>query len=265
MTLNWRLPGRSGRVWMLAALLVAATTPAALAQSIIRGTVIEDSSDFPVSMVDIRLVDGTGATIIRTLSDTLGQFRIEVPDTGTFSLAVRRVGYAPISADSIRVEAEDELEFVIKLNPRAVALEAVTVVARRRAEPLRLMQFRERAELNQRTGLGRIYTREDLDRIRPNSPQQILDGIVWGARCSPRVLLDGLPVEGQVPGLNYDELEGIEIYRGVTQIPLEFYRNGMCGLVMVWTRIDPPGMKPFSWARAAVAAGLVVVIGILMR
>jgi hypothetical protein len=248
----------------LLALLPVAAGPTA-AQSIVMGQVVDDETEQAIVTVDIRLIDANGVTRVRGLSDNRGNFRMEVPDSGTYQLSARRVGYAPVLADSIWIAEQDQLELMIRLSPSAVALQAVTVVAQRSAVPLRITQFRERADLNQRMGVGRIYMREDLDRLRPNSPQEILDGVIWTARCAPEVLLDGLPVDGRITSLAYDEVEGIEIYRGINQIPQEYYRYGMCGLAMVWTRTDPPGMRPFSWWRAAVGAGLLALIGLLMR
>jgi hypothetical protein len=39
----------------------------------------------------------------------------------------------------------------------------------------------------------------------------------------------------------------------------------MCGLALVWSRIDPPGMKPFTWKRVAFAGLLVALIGLLVQ
>ena len=62
-----------------------------------------------------------------------------------------------------------------------------------------------------------------------------------GERCAIRVGVDGLlkdPVFS-VNDVNPDEIEGIETYMGVATIPIEFstvQRNGICGLIMIWTR-----------------------------
>lgn len=248
-----------------ALLAVVVATPSVIAQTVVHGIVIEDGSRRPIGVVDIRLTGPEGASPVRTISDDEGRFRVEVADTGLFTLAVNRVGYAPLTADSIRVFADDDLELEIRLDPTAVPLDAVTVVAQRRAEPMRIVRFRERATFNQRAGVGRIYMREDIDRLSPNSAQEVLDGIIWTNRCRPLVLLDGLPFEGSMSMVDGDVIEGIEIYRGITQIPIEYYRSGMCGLAMVWSRSDPPGMKPFSWRRAGVAGVLVALVALLAR
>ncbi len=246
----------------VALLTIVVVTPSVFAQSVVHGIVIEDGSRRPIGVVDIRLTGPEGTSPLRAISDDEGRFRVEVADSGLYTLAVSRVGYAPLTADSIRVHEDDDLELEIRLDPTAVPLDAVTVVAQRRAEPMRIVRFRERATFNQRAGIGRIYMREDLDRLAPNSAQEVLDRVAW-TQCRPHVLLDGLPFEGSM--INGDVIEGIEIYRGITQIPIEYYRSGMCGLAMVWSRSDPPGMRPFSWRRAAVAGVLVALVALLAR
>jgi hypothetical protein len=65
-----------------------------------------------------------------------------------------------------------------------------------------------------------------------------------GERCAIRVGLDGrLQDSGfSVNDVNPEEIEGIEAYMGVATIPIEFstvQRNGICGLIMIWTRVGP--------------------------
>jgi hypothetical protein len=247
-------------------LLVLAVAPAD-AQTVIRGTVIEDGTRVPIGTVDLRLLDADGEIRARAISDQNGQFTIELQasDSGVFTLGVRRVGYAPITAEELRVGAGDELVLEIRLSARAVALEAVTVVAQRRFEPNRIIEFRERAQQARRTGLGRIYMREDMDRMGHSSIQFVLDAVPWGNRCRPLVLLDGLPADERLTGVRAGDLEGVEIYRGVTQIPPEYYRYGMCGLALLWTRSDPDGLRPLTWARVAAAAVVIALMALIAR
>ncbi len=263
-----RAPPRIRRLaGFAAAILVAAgLLPSRLSgQSVVRGIVMEDGNGRPIGVVDLRLLDTEGQLAARAFTEDDGRFRMEVADTGSFTLAVTRVGYRPVTADSIRIYEDDDLQLEIRLDPVAVALEAVTVVAQRRAIPNRIVRFRERAAYNQRTGIGRVWTREDLARLRPVNAQEILNRVLWTNRCQPHVMLDGLPFDGPMTMIAGDDVEGIEIYRGVTQIPAEYYRYGMCGLTMVWSRHDPPGMRPLTWKRAGVAGALIVLLGWLAR
>lgn len=250
----------------IAALIVSLGSVQTLAsQAIIVGTVVEDETALPIRTVDIQLLDENGDVRVRGMSDADGSFRMEVPESGVYSILARRVGYGEVRADGIEIELTDALDVEIRLAPFAVALEPITVTARQSMTPVRIQEFRDRADFNRRAGIGRIYTRDDIDRIQPVTPQQILDGVLWGPRCRPVVLLDGLPFEGRMNMVPGEHVEGIEIYRGVTQIPPQYYRYGMCGLAMVWTRPDPPGMRPFTWLRLGVAAALVALIAVVSQ
>jgi hypothetical protein len=245
------------------ALLLALATTGVAAQTVVRGTVVEDATGEPIATVELRVMDAEGETLGSTLSNNQGAFRIELSEGGLVSLSARRVGYAPIVAEALEVAGGEELELEIRLDPRAIALAPVTVVAQRSFVPSRILEFRERAELSQRLGRGRIFMREDIERLRPTSAQQLLDTALWGIGCRPVILLDGLPVQGRLTAVGPDHIEGIELYRGVNQIPPEYYRYGMCGLALVWSRADPPGARPLTWRRALVAGAVAVLLLIL--
>jgi hypothetical protein len=246
----------------IALLVIPAITPAsAWSQAVIRGKVIESLNGRPIVTADLRVFDDERRVLAIALTDTEGRFRIELPDSGTFDLAIRHLAYASILAENLSVGFNEDVELEVTLDPNAVLVEGVTVIGRTPFEPVRLVEFRERAELNQRMGVGRIYMRDDLDRLNTTSARDLLAGLTVGS-CRPTILLDGLPADGVLFGLSAEDLEGIEVYRGVTQIPPEFYRYGMCGLTMLWTRASHPDAKPLSWTRAIVAGAILGLIGL---
>lgn len=247
---------------LLVILLLGAATQAST-QSVILGSVREAGNEVAISTAEIRLADAEGRIITSDLTDDQGRFRLEVESRGDYSLSVRRIGYARIDAALLAISDDEQVEIDIQLHPSVVILDAVRVVASTPTMPHRILEFRERAALNQRLGRGRIYLREELDRLRPNSPHDLLDAQAWVARCRPTILLDGLPVEGRLPPMHHEEVEGVEFYRGVNQIPPEYYRYGMCGLAMVWTRPDPPNARPLTWRRVVVGGVIMLLIGAL--
>lgn len=250
----------------LAAALVALGAGPVSAQIVISGTITDDGTDQPIATVQVLAIAEAGDTVGATLSNAQGAFRLSIPGEGTFSLSIRRVGYQPLMAEALEVGAGDELQIAVRMDPQAVPLEAVTVVAQRRAEPIRITQFRERAEESRRLGRGRVYLRGDLDRMRSLSAGSLLEGVSWGGgRCRPVVLLNGLPADGILSSISADDLEGVEIYRGVTQIPPEYYRYGMCGLALFWTRTDLEGMRPMTWRRVAIGGAVLLLFGLLIR
>ena len=63
--------------------------------------------------------------------------------------------------------------------------------------------------------------------------------------CRIQYWIDGVPFPGvnrfELDELSPDDVQGIEIYRGPSEIPPQFNRRGsQCGVVLVWTR-DPVG------------------------
>jgi hypothetical protein len=252
---------------LTAALLLAMgfLAVSAPAQTRVYGTVTDALTGQPVPTVDLRIADEQGQATGAAVTGSQGEFRIELSEGGTYTLTVRHVAYVPVVSHPLELTAGDQMELSIRLDPGVVVLDAVTVVASRTFEPIRIAEYRERAEANRRMGRGRILMREDLDRIRPNSAQDVIDTYSFTSRCTPTVLVDGLPADGRLNWVTGDMIEGVEIYRGITQIPPEYYRYGMCGLVLVWQRFDGPGFRPWTWGRFFVAAAIVAGMVVLMR
>jgi hypothetical protein len=252
-------------LWGLLLLVCFTTRVEAQAQTTLRGTIVDAMTGQPVSTVDLRAADAAGNVRAATVSNPRGEFTLQLGEGGIFTLTIRHVAYVPVVSEPLEVTTGDHVEVAIRLDPGVVVLDAITVIAGRGYEPIRITEFRERAELSRRMGRGRILMREDLERLRPVSAQDILDSYIWSNRCQPTVLLDGLPTEGRINWVAGEDVEGVEIYRGVTQIPPEYYRYGMCGLVLVWQRPEPPGFRPWTWRRAIVAGAILVFMGVLIR
>ncbi len=241
--------------------LLLATTTSLSAQIPVTGRVVEEGSEQAISNVDIRLLDSAGQIVASAISSAEGIFRLEAPAPAVYSFSVRRIGYASVRADSLDLTDESGVELEVTLNPQAVAVDAIRVVVDR--EPFWLQQVRYRSERNRRTGVGRVFLREDLDRINPHSVSELLATVGWNQRCTPTVLLDGMETEARYIPHQADMIEAVELYRGATQVPLEYARYGTCGVALVWTRLRPPNAKPFTWKRLA-AAGVLVGIAALL-
>jgi len=61
-----------------------------------------------------------------------------------------------------------------------------------------------------------------------------------GRRCPILYYIDGVPARGyNIDDMPARDVEALEIYRGPSQVPVEFdRRNAMCGLIVIWTRIE---------------------------
>ncbi len=116
---------------LLFSLLAVALSVPALAQSstasgvasgtiggIVFGTVVDSASGSPLESVQITL-SGSRAVV---LSRADGTFAIGGVAAGTYTLQLRRVGYAPSTVSAVNVSVGDRVQLSIKLQPSALRL-----------------------------------------------------------------------------------------------------------------------------------------------
>lgn len=245
------------------------------------GRVIDNESGEPVSAATVHVLKA-GTELFSTGSDSAGNFRIALPGAGTYALRVVRLGYESVLTPPIDVAAGELVEVEVRIAVAAMPLHPLTVSARRMEHGAHPDYYR-RLEWGRNSGQGDFITRAELDdgtsmylssyvgrlpyvslrdlgrKIRP-----VLDG-----SCLPDVYINGapvdvtgkrsLPIQSQ-PSL--DELfspgylEGLEIYRR-RDIPMEYARPGVCGVIVAWVRQqDPPERQ--SLLRLVIGGGLVL-------
>jgi hypothetical protein len=242
--------------------LLLATSPATA--QVVQGTVTEDGSKTPIPTVEVVLVDAAGTSIGQAVSDTLGAFQIVAPVPGEYTLRVSRIGYATETTAEFEVERGEVVVVEVSMSTVALKLEPLVVVERRRERNPMLARFHERAEITRRSGLGRVYYREEMRGI---GSVYNLYMVQSGTRsCPMMILVDNLPVEDprELDFLaQIDRVEGVEIYRRQLQIPSEYTHLRACSLMLVWTR-QPVG-QPFSLKRLIFAGAAAAVIFLLAR
>lgn len=278
----------------LAALgLAAAAAPAAPAQqesarpARVVGRVLERASGKPIEAVYVRLV---GRTETGRLTDGWGAFAFARVEAGVYQLQVEHLGYESRS-DTITVAGGEVLSLEVRLELQPVELTPLVVTARRWSVSPRLWSFYDRVD----TGLGEYITREDIERRQPARVAHMIDELpgvtivpVGTSRyrivlsryarnspsgqlgaCFPIVFVDGMRHRGYE---TIDELvmpedvEGIEVYKGLATLPAEFADPGAeCGAIAIWTRrgLAPgEGTKWTIWK--VVAIPVVFVLGFLV-
>lgn len=202
------------------------------------------------------------ASAVSALSDRNGRFIIDELTTGTHELTVAHLAYGT-PALSVVVEPGGNTHADIRLEPRAIALEPISVAVKMRPQWLETRGFYERME----RGLGQFVTPEDIAMSPLRRFSEILENVqgveVEGGACSPRcdpdvrmaltttsaescrpeVYLDGKRLTGPAGGgTGWDldvfahptDLAAIEVYRGISETPVEFY--GRCGSIVIWTK-----------------------------
>jgi hypothetical protein len=251
-------------LWIPAILLSA---QAALGQVII-GRVFDETTGTAVTAAEVILLDRTGAMRAQSLADSAGWFRLVAPVPGPFRVRASSIGYARLETVEVNLEKGVELHLELRLSSQAVPHEPLRIVARRPYRLGRLAEYYDRAQWTRRTGLGRVYMRDDIERINPYNLSSLFRMVPQRVGCPMTYMVDGLEIDIEVLDamIRPEEVEGVEIYRGATQIPAEYMTRAGCGLVLVWTRLDPPGMRPFSWRRLLFGVGLAALMyGIATR
>lgn len=238
------------------------------AQVRIEGRVIDNESLAPVPEAEVRLYNARldWKVIDRTFTDPSGAFSFTVEDENGYIFQAKRIGYAVTETPVLWTDGYREYRVEIRLDPDAVLLAPIEVVARvkGRESPV-LSNFQHRAE----SGFGHYITHEDIQRLDPSRVTDLLahvpgvrlessgaglrrDVYLGGrtglAPCKAQIFLDGMRWSRRLlgeaqSGYTVDDavlpadVFGIEVYTGVASIPAEFLTpESQCGVVAIWTR-----------------------------
>lgn len=246
----------------LALLAAAAPLPA----QTVKGVLLESGTSRPIVAAQITLLTQSNRREAAIATDTAGQFEIEARAYGRFRLKAERLGYQTLVSDTFHLGASELVEVRLQLAADAIALEPLTVTARSRPPSRYLAQagFYDR----KKGGVGSFITREEIANRRPNQLSDVLrmvpglrfDPAGTGrrnstvssrstGRCQPVLVLDGVltAVGGELgrsrwsipmdDAVNVHDIEGIEVYRGSSEIPTQFnIHTGDCGVLVIWTR-----------------------------
>lgn len=237
------------------ALVLATPDAGARAQqprATVSASVTDATSRRPIDGVRVTLADG-----LTGVSRGRGRFEIKHVPVGTYQVRVARIGYraktfeVPVAADDRTIYLTVSLEpLPVELEPVVIRGDTTTVVAYGR-----MVDFYRRKRL----GFGRFITRQDIERRNPFRVSDLLWTVpgVWmrydrygqplvsfrgyssWRYCPPAVYLDYVRMPANF-GFSVDDwvlpqdIEGIEVYNGLTITPVEFY--GGCGAIVIWTR-----------------------------
>ncbi len=238
------------------------TTLALLVCAVVGGAVAASAQEADLSLV-VRGGDTGGplpGAIIEILGargavDAFGRADLSGVPVGDVPLMVSYPGYATL--DTLVVVAPGVANLTV-LSLRSDARDLGDVLVE--AETLNDALLRRRGFFDRRENhTGVFFTREELDRRGATLFSDIF-GPVAGVRvqraggqaqlvssrrrgCLMTVYLDGTEmayIAANIDALPFDDVAAIEIYRGPSEMPLEYsYQksNDTCGAVLVWTRI----------------------------
>jgi hypothetical protein len=212
--------------------------------------VLDGRTSRPIVGATVSLLSN-GAT---TVTQAEGAFRLQVVDGGRFVLEIRHVAYVTRSDAILLAEGQNAIVH-IRLVETAIELPPISVETRsRRLDDAGFFSRKER-------GIGAFVTREDMDRRKVGNVSDILasvaglrrsmtsegdsrldsrGGRMITRRCELQYFIDGVRSEIGKVGVDIipiANVEGIEIYRGGSEVPMQFDSgSAACGAIVIWTR-----------------------------
>src|SRR5881394_1767271 len=211
----------------------------------ITGRLLDRASRQPLEGAAIDVL-GTPVTL---RSSPTGAFTHVGLKPGTYVMQVRALGYAPGSW-VIELAERETLSVVIEMDARAIALPGITVET--------LGTGRGMAGFEQRRAAGRgVYlTENDIKRADAARLSDVLRNVSGvrlicrfnGCRirmarndCQPDFFVDGLSANNSTYlEMSVVGITGIEIYRTITETPVDFLRgDNTCGTIAIWTKSGP--------------------------
>ncbi|MGH7471544.1 MAG: carboxypeptidase regulatory-like domain-containing protein, partial [Longimicrobiales bacterium] len=246
----------------------------ALAQSL-RGRVHELGTRTPIAVVDLTVLDDEDRELARTQSDSLGDFVLRWKGTERVRLRAQRIGFQSSTSTAIGVRQDEVVTVRMFMSTVPVAVEPLVVASRNRAGDLMgnfadvdrrrksgTGHFLTRAQIRE-SGASQI---SDVLRRVPgvvlqperNNPNSVsaysslnlgtsLSALRRGrsssatstGACPMMIFLDGRIHRYPIAGVNVlppSEIESIEVYRGLSEVPAEFAgEHARCGVIAIWT------------------------------
>ncbi len=245
---------RRSRVPELALALSLWTGPlwsptAAQGTAAITGIVVDRKTGSPVpgALVSIR-----GTARLETANQH-GRFAHNGLAAGQYPLDVRAVGYA-MALWIVTLDDGEVADTLFEIEMLSFDLGAILVEGRPSAAQRRFQQFERRRA----SGRGYFLAEEQIESMHARTLADLLRSVpgvqtLCTSRgctirmtraprdCLPDYFLDGFPATFSTsPSMSPLGIVGIEIYRSVSETPVEFMKaNSRCGVVVIWTRSGP--------------------------
>lgn len=235
------------------ALLAALATPIVpapgRAQAALGGRVIDSEMGTPLAGATVQV--GKGGPVVKT--DSGGIFLAQNVTPGVTAIEVRQIGYE-LGTFDIRIPDSGVVQGVFPLDFSGYLLPAVVVEARAVALMPRYNDFERRRQRKmgaylrwddlKKQGVGSIGDALRTVRgVRMECDQQRFECYAFMSRtpqCQPTWYVDGVEVHSFHENTPINDVYGIEIYRGLGEVPAEFAgSNAACGVIAVWTKSKP--------------------------
>lgn len=235
---------------LLAAVLAVAIGPElAGAQATLQGRVVDSELGHPLVGAVVRVRGGASPVT----TDSLGRFEARELPAGVAEVRIQLIGYA-MGVFTVHFPPSGAVHQDFALDFTGADLPELVV--RGRAERLlpRYTDFERRRAL----GMGAYFRWDDLAkkgyssvgdalrtvrgvRIRCNQETFECNAVMARSRqCPPTWWIDGVEVRSFHENTPIRDIYGIEIYRGLGEVPGEYAgSNAACGVIVMWTKSRP--------------------------
>lgn len=223
------------------------SVPAATARLL--GTVT-DTSGARLSRAEVWVV---AESALRAVTNDSGEFELAGLPAGAITLAIRRLGYESATFSATLTPGRAH-RAVFPLTPSAHILAELRV---QDTASSWLSLFEQRRSMHR----GTFITRRDFEKDNLRIASDILRRVAGvqvmptrygtaitmtrgaGARtCRPQLYVHQTPYSGNFDDFTPDDIEALEVYVGVSEIPPDLITMGrpICAAVVIWTREPPP-------------------------
>ena len=252
---------------------------------VVRGRVIEDGTELPIRAARLTLLTDNDRVESRAVTDSTGAFQLHARFAGDYRVEVEHNGFAPLDPLPVRVEREEELVLEIRLSRSVMALDPLTVVARRR-DPRHDATFEGALARHERfpsIGTRRVIMRDDVEFRTAMDVNDVLRMMFPGPGPCRIIYWNGNPVPAVQQELIVEwmrtpatTLEAVEFYRryndaplGMRSIPMGILSPTNCSVIALWPRLsaDPAeAARRFpGWVRFGAAALAAVLLFVVVR
>jgi hypothetical protein len=252
----------------LAVVHVLGARPAA-AQTL-RGRVEDAAARVAIAVVDVTLLGEDGRVLSRVQSDSLGAFVVSWRGLEPVRLKAERIGYLPSTTAPIVLAAGETITATLLLSVTAIEVQPLVISARGRDAA---SSYTDGIERRRRSGIGHFIMRDQIRAAHSQEISQLLRAVpgitvrtaessssvfaysssnpaggmgLAGRRtttattpCPMALFVNGRMHRNPVEGVNVMatwEIEAIEIYRTISEVPPEFGGDhARCGVIAIWS------------------------------
>jgi hypothetical protein len=213
--------------------------------------VVRDPGNRPISGATID-VDGVAG---ETRTNSEGRFSVPDVPTGSRTMAIRTIGYAPLFQPITVMEDQTD---PIDVTMVATALPGVAITGRQNVSHLQLDfeqrrregfgTFKDSTEIMKSNSIRSVFqgipslviTGVDATAFSLFTPIQSMSGNNPAAGCPANVYIDGqISDTGVLISLPKDQIAAIEVYIRQEFAPAQYLLlSNNCGVVLVWTKLQ---------------------------